>query len=357
MQKAQFPIFKTKLTTSKTFNLSDPEERKAYFFLQAGPEIIKLKDYLKHNTFIAYLLGKKNSGKGTYTKLFMEVVGNQNIIHLSIGDIVRKIHQEVLNEKTKKNELLTWLSQNYRGFLSADKALKALLNRSTSKLIPTEFILALAKKEISKMEKKTLFIDGFPRNLDQISYSLFFRDLIDYREDPDIFILIDVPESVIDERIKWRVACPRCHTPASLKLWPTKNVGYDQKSKQFYLMCDNSSCQKSRMIAKEGDSLGIEEVRKRLEMDQKLIQKAFNLHGVPRVLLRNCLPIKVAKDYVNDYEITPAYSYRWNQKEKRVEIIEKPWMVMDDQGILSYSLLPPAVVLSMIKQIVEVLKL
>ena len=77
------------------------------------------------------------------------------------------------------------------------------------------------------MEKKALFIDGFPRDLDQVSYSLFFRDLIGYRADPDIFILIDVPNSVIDERIKYRVVCPKCHTPRNLKLLATKQVEYD----------------------------------------------------------------------------------------------------------------------------------
>ena len=62
-----FPIFKTKIGSidnqEKVFNLSDPRERKQYFELKAGPEIKKIRDYLKDNTFIAYLLGKKNSGK------------------------------------------------------------------------------------------------------------------------------------------------------------------------------------------------------------------------------------------------------------------------------------------------------
>jgi len=38
-------------------------------------------------------------------------------------------------------------------------------------------------------------------------------------------------------------------------------------------------------------------------------------------------------------------------------VIEKPWIVKDDEGVPSYSLLAPPVVVSMIKQIVEVLDL
>ena len=107
--------------------------------------------------------------------------------------------------------------------------MKSLDNRSTKTLLPSELILALAKREISKLGRKAIFIDGFPRDLDQVSYSLFFRDLINYRDDPDVFILIDVPTTVIDERIKFRVICPICHTSRNLKLLATKNVEYDEK--------------------------------------------------------------------------------------------------------------------------------
>ena len=69
----------------------------------------------------------------------------------------------------------------------------ALEKRNTRTLLPSELILAIAKKEISKRGTKALFVDGLPRDLDQVSYSLFFRDLIDYRQDPDVFVLIDVP--------------------------------------------------------------------------------------------------------------------------------------------------------------------
>ena len=357
MQDIKFPIFKTKIKGIKQkFNLSDPEERKVYFELKAGKEIKKLRDYLKQKTFIAYLLGKKNSGKGTYVKMFKEVVDKDRIEHFSLGDTVRNL-DEVVRDKEKKKELILFLEKNYRGYLSLEKIISALEKRSTKSLLPSELVLTLAKMEIAKRGKKAFFIDGFPRSLDQVSYSLFFRDLIDYREDPDLFILIDVPKEVINERIRWRRVCPKCQTPRNLKLLPTSKVEYDEKNKQFYLICDNPSCEGERMISKEGDESGNEPIRERLETDEKLMRKAFSLYGIPKVLLRNCIPVKKAAEYADDYEITPEYNYKWLPKSSEVKVIEKPWQVFDDDGVISYSLLAAPVELSLIKQMVKVLNL
>ena len=351
----QFPIYKTKTKSNQIFNLTDPKERKTYFELKAGKEIKKLRDYLrKGNTFIAYLLGKKNSGKGTYTKLFMEAVDDKRVASVSIGDLVRKTHREIA-QKDKRKELINFLEKNYRGFLPIKDVLKALEKRSTKTLLPTEFILALVKKEIMETKKKALFIDGFPRELDQVSYSLFFRDLVGYRTDPDIFILIDVPESVINERMKWRVVCPHCQSSKNLRLYLSKKIKYDGRNKKFYFVCDNLKCQGVKMMPKEGDRLGTKPIRKRLELDEKLIKQAFSLHGIPKVLLRNSIPAKQVKKYIDDYEITPEYIFKWDTKSKKVEIIEKPWTVLDNENVSSYSLLPPPVAVSMIKQIANIL--
>jgi len=375
----RFPIFKTKIegldrkpsTRAKLgagpvpyrnkvsgagFNLIDPKEQKEYFQSKAGKEIEKLREYLKENSFIAYLLGKKNSGKGTYSKMFAEVINPERIDHFSIGDMVREVDKE-LETPERKKELINSLEKQYRGFLPLKEAISALEKRNTETLLPTELILALVKREIAKRKKKTLFIDGFPRDLDQISYSLFFRDLIGYREDPDIFILIDVPEAVIDERIKWRRICPLCNTSRNLKLLPTSKVGYDETKKEFYLLCDNPQCKGVRLMPKEGDEKGIKPIKERLKKDEKLTEQANSLYGIPKVFLRNSLPVKDAKKFIDDYEITPEYIYEWDEKEKIVKIIEKPWQVRDDEGIPSYSLLPPPVVVSLIKQMVEVLNL
>lgn len=353
----EFPIFKTKIDgVNQTFDLNDPVERRKYFELKAGPEIEKLKVYLEKNTFVAYLLGKKNSGKGTYSKLFMEAVGQDKAVHFSVGDLVRSVHEEIVDPK-KKEELINFLKANYRGFMPIEEALETFEGRSTKTLLPTEFILALVKRAIAKFGKKALFIDGFPRDMDQISYSLFFRDLIDYRGDPDIFILINVSETIINERIKTRLICPKCKTPRNYRLLPTKKITYNEKENKFELRCDNPDCGDAVMVSKEGDDAGIEPIKERLTTDGKLIERAFSLHGIPKVLLRNSVPVEKADQYVDQYEITPGYSYAWDKENKKVRVIEDPWIINDDADVPSYSLLPAAVAVSMIKQMVKVLGL
>jgi len=354
-----FPIFKTKISNiTQKFDLADPQERKKYFELKAGPEIQKLKNYLKNNNFICYLLGKKNSGKGTYAKMFSEIVAPERVIHISIGDVVREVHQFFLGESKKKKEVMSFLEKNFRGYISLNEAIKKLLSYSTTApLLPTEFVLTLIKWKISTFKRKTLFIDGFPRDLDQMSYALFFRNLIGYRANSDIFVLIDIPKTVIDMRMRYRVVCPKCQTPRNLRLLRTKEIGYDTEKNEFYLICNNPACSGVRMVSKEGDKLGIKAIEKRLKNDEKLIKTTLNLYGIPKVFLRNSIPVNVAKDYVDEYEITPEYNYQWIEKENKVKVIEKPLKIRDDKGVLSYSLLPEPVVVSLIKQLVEVLHL
>ena len=355
-----FPIFKTKMEgKDRKFNLTDAKERNDYFYYKAGEEIEKLKDYVKDNTFIVYLLGKKNSGKGTYSKMLAELLGADRLEHFSVGDMIRAISKEI-QDPARKIELEIYLQKNYRGWVAVEKLIPVIEGRDTKTLLPTELILALVKREIAKKTKKTIFIDGFPRDMDQVSYSLFFRDLIGARDDADIMAFIDVPTNVIAGRIAGRRICPICNTSRNLALLPTAQVGYDEIHKEFYLLCDNPSCtgfNRQRLVAKEGDELGIEPIRQRLETDQKLMEKAMELHGIPQMFLRNAIPVEVAKDYVDDYELTSGYEYTWDATNKKVNIIEKPWTVKDDEGRLSVSLQAPAVAVSLIKQLVKTLGL
>ena len=355
MKDIDFPIFKTKIEgLTRRFNLNDPAERKEYFLAKAGPEIEKIRKFLEKNTFVAYLLGKKNSGKGTYSKLFMEAIGNNDINHISVGDLVRDIHAAIVT-KDKRKAFMEFLKKNYRGFNDLDEITGLIEGRNQSSLISTELILALLKYEISKKPRQAIFIDGFPRGFDQINYALFLKDLLGYREDPDFFVFIDLPETVIDERIKHRVICPICKTPRSPKLLATREIGYDKKAKKFYLICDNTSCNKARMVPKEGDELGIDPIRKRLEVDDQIMRQLLKLEGVPKVYLRNSLPKDKALEYADDYEITPEYSYKLDTATGKIKVIESPWSVKDDNGVESVSLLAYPVVISMIKQIAKIL--
>ena len=354
-----FPIFKTKMPgLTQKFDVNDPADRKKYFEAKVGPEIEKIRKYLETNTFVAYLLGKKNSGKGTYSKLFAEIIGSPNIGHVAVGDIVRDVHKSLENPVAKE-ELIKFLEKNYRGFHSMDEIIGLIEGRDQSNLISSELILALLEYEISKRPRQALFIDGFPRAHDQVNYSLYLKKLIGYREDADFFVFINLPNTVIDERIKYRVICPECKSPRNLKLFATKQVGYDKDTQKFYLICDNQNCSqngKARMVPKEGDELGIEPIRKRLEVDDEIFKKLLTLTGIPKIYLRNSMPVESAKESVDEYELTPVYSYEL-QSDGTVKTIETPWVIKDDEGVDSNSLLPAPVVVSFIKQLAQVLGL
>lgn len=357
MKGLEFPIIGTKVKgLTKKFDLTSPKTRKAYFEAKAGDEIQHIKDFLREKSFMAFLLGKKNSGKSTYVKLFMEIFGEDKIEFVSVGDCVREVSSNW--EIFQKSDDYHKLKSLYRGYISFNDAVSALLGRSTAKLLPTEFVMALLKLKISKLDLKgkSMFIDGLPRETDQVSYSLYFRDLAGYTDSQDLFILIDIPEKVIDERIKYRVVCPICATSRNKKLLITSKIEYDKKAKTFNLLCDNPACKGAVMQAKEGDDKGLEPIRGRLIKDEEILKSVFNLHGIPKILLRNHVPVKEAKKYYDGYEITPEYVLSWNPKTKKVEVREKPWSVEDDNGEESYSLLAAPVIIPMLKQMVEVLQ-
>jgi hypothetical protein len=111
------------------------------------------------------------------------------------------------------------------------------------------------------------------------------------------------------------------------------------------------------MVPKEGDELGIEAVRERIEADEAVMHTLLELQGVPRVFLRNSVPMAKAAEYVDDYEITPAYRYEWDEARRCVRVTEEPWVVTDDNNIPSYSLLPAPVAVSLVKQTALVLGL
>jgi adenylate kinase family enzyme len=349
------PIIKTKIEgLEEKFNLTDPKSRAEYFQAKVANDLETIKGFLENHQFTAYFLGKKNSGKGTYSKLLSEAVGSDKIVHVSVGDLVRDVSASW--DEYKNSPKYNKLKAIYRGFMSLEEAEEALASRSQSKLLPTEFILALLKIHLEDMKDKSIFVDGFPREDDQLAYTLFLKDIVNRPDSKDLFILIDIPDSILDERIKHRVICPLCKTPRNTKLLATTKVGYDQESKEFYLMCDNPECNSgARMVKKEGDEQGVGPIQDRLNKDQQILEKVYDLYGLPKILLRNAIPVDQAKENFDDYEITPGYDYEL-EEDNQVKVIESPWKVKDNQGIDSYSLLPGPVVLALIKQLAEILK-
>lgn len=345
-----FPIIGTKNQTTTSFNLVDPTTRADYFQDKVSSEIKTINDFLQDKNFTAFMIGKKNSGKGTYAKLFAEALQSDKIIHLSVGDLVRETHaswDSFINSADGQK-----LKSYYQAETPFDEAVEAFLGRSASKLLPTEFIVALLRVRLDKHQGLSVFVDGFPREEAQIPYAKKMKDLVGRPDDKVFFVLIDIPDSVIDERIKYRVICPICNVPRNLKLLTTKNVGYDPKTKEFYLLCDEHNV---RMVTKEGDDLGIKPIEERLKKEQQILEQVYNLPDVDKVLLRNSIPIDQTAKYFDNYEVTPAYSYQVSQDQQTVKTIESPWIIKDNSGVESNSLLPMPVVASMIKQVARIL--
>ncbi len=335
---SDFPIFNSKALSKgqAIYNLLDPVDRQKYYHDKLGQKIDEVKEYLEHGSFVGYMLAKKQAGKGVYSKMIEEILGPERFVHISVGDVVRSVHNEVSTPEGE-SALKKYLQTTYRGYLSIDDAISALKNRSQDKVsIPTEFLLAILKREIAKVGKKALFIDGLPRTLDQISYSLYFRDLINFRDDPDFFVVIDVPMAIIDARMKNRVVCPICQTSRSLLFSPTSFVKLDMETGDYYFLCDNTYCSgygKTRYVQKDGDLAGTNSIADRLQQDQDLIDKALSLQGIDKILLRSATPLSVAKDNLEDYEIQKMCSYKGGEDGKDAEVITSDWVFKDDAGV------------------------
>jgi hypothetical protein len=151
--------------------------------------------------------------------------------------------------------------------------------------------------------------------------------------------------------MKERRTCLTCGNSRSISLLPTKQLGYDQEKDEFYLICDYPDCKGGRMVMKEGDEAGIEPLKGRILADVEVMKRARKLYGIPKIELYNSLESDKAFDYIDEYETTSACSYTLND-DKTVEIHKSSWEVHED-GKTYFSLLPPAVVVQLVKQLAK----
>lgn len=354
-----FPIFNSKsLSDGNIYDLGDAVSRKRYFEAKLGSKIDAVKEYLDTGGgFIGYLLAKKQAGKGTYSKMIEEILGPERYAHISAGDLVRKYHKLLENPETDPT-LYSKLKKEYRGFISLDDAIKALLSRTQDKVsVPSELMLALLKIEIDSLNKPALFIDGLPRTIDQVSYSLFFRQLVNYKDSPDFFVLIDVPEEIIDARMKGRFVCPLCATSKNMYFNPSRFIRFFENHKPpYYFLCDNSLCTgfgKQELVSKEGDAAGKSSIAERLKQDQELMEMAFSLHGIPKILLRSTVDYDKRTEYLEDYEVQKSYFYHVTNGEVITQL--QPWVFNDDDGKKVVTMYAATYVVNLFSQIYDIL--
>ena len=125
------------------------------------------------------LLGAPGGGKGTQAARLKE---HLNVPHISTGDLLR-------------------------GAVAAgtELGLKAKAVMEAGELVSDDLVLGILEERLGEEDARVGFIlDGFPRNLKQCE---MLSELLDRLEQPvDLAINIEVPESVIVERIAGRAA-------------------------------------------------------------------------------------------------------------------------------------------------------
>ena len=124
------------------------------------------------------VMGVQGSGKGTQAKLLAEAL---DLEHISVGDIFR------------------WNVEHHTKLGAQVRRIVA-----TGELVPDDVVGAVVRRRLDEHDWNYGFIiDGFPRNQPQARFFLESYDI-------DAVILLEVPDSVVEERILSRRLCSRC---------------------------------------------------------------------------------------------------------------------------------------------------
>lgn len=144
------------------------------------------------------LLGAPGAGKGTQAK---QLAAHYDIPHISTGDIFRA---------------------NIKAGTELGKKAQEYIDKGA--LVPDELTCDLLMDRISKEDcKKGYILDGFPRTIPQAE--CLTRALEALGTDIDKAVNIDVPDSVIVERMGGRRVCPACGASFHVTNIPPKKEG------------------------------------------------------------------------------------------------------------------------------------
>lgn len=169
---------------------------------------------------IVILLGAPGSGKGTIaSKLAGE---DARFKHVSSGDLLRGA---------------------IAAGTAAGKEAKDYMDKGN--LVPDALIAQMIKDVIAETQGEvTMLLDGFPRNVAQ-------AEILEKTGAPvKRVILVDVPDSIIADRIAGRRTCPKCKAGYHVKALPPKVEGICDKcgSALTIRKDDNPETVKDRLV-------------------------------------------------------------------------------------------------------------
>ena len=148
---------------------------------------------------IVILLGAPGSGKGTVAaRLAAE---NSNLRHVSSGDLLRGAIAKD-----------TPAGREAKGYMEKGQ------------LVPDALVAQMVKDVVAETEGDvTMLLDGFPRNLAQAEI------LAGLGVPMRSAVLLDVPDSIIQDRIAGRRTCPKCKAGYHARDLPPKVEGICDK--------------------------------------------------------------------------------------------------------------------------------
>jgi adenylate kinase len=124
------------------------------------------------------IMGVQGSGKGTQAKLLAERL---DLEHISVGDVFR------------------WNVQHHTKLGAQVRRIVA-----AGELVPDDLVGSVVHRRLQEHDWNFGFIiDGFPRTLPQARFFLESYDI-------DAVILLEIPDSMVEERILSRRLCSRC---------------------------------------------------------------------------------------------------------------------------------------------------
>lgn len=123
------------------------------------------------------IFGPPGSGKGTYASRLMKRLG---IPHISTGDLVR---EEIRNQTP-----LGMTIEKYS---------------SSGTLVPDEVITEILKKRLAAELSKGFILEGYPRTVNQAK-------MLEKITKVDAVVNLNVPDSVIVDRLSARLQCKTC---------------------------------------------------------------------------------------------------------------------------------------------------